>query len=321
MKSKNYIQHIIGLAIAVVFASTSCFAEGNSYVKAKVDTNQIRIGEQIHLELNAITDPGKEILFPILPDTFGNFEVVNRTGIDTIPNTTPVTLRQRFTITVFDSGFFVLPPFPFLSRDLKSNQSDTITTEALLIGVKTIPVDTTREIKDIKPVMNAPFPWRDYLPYFLLAALVLAGIVLLIIHFAGKKKPVAAAPPKPKIPAHIIALDTLKKINEEKIWQSGMTKKYHSEVSDTVRAYIEDRFEIQAMEQTSVETMKQFGKSMITPEQREKLKYILETADLAKFAKSEPVSYENEQSMLYAVDFVTSTIPVEKETEKKEAGK
>ncbi len=295
-------------------------AKGNSnesIVRAKVDTNQIRIGEQFNLELNATVNPNTEIIFPVLPDTFNHFEIVKRGKIDTIPNTKPLTLRQQFSVTVFDSGYFVLPPFPFLYRNLKNPVSDTITTEAILLGVRTVPVDTTKEIKDIKPVMEVPYPWREKLPYILGSILLLLVLIYLAYRYTNRKKIEIVVPKKPKIPAHIRAIENLKNIEAEKLWQSGFVKKYHIEVSDTIRAYIEERFDIPSMEQTSDETIKLFGKSLITEEQKTKLKYLLQLADMVKFAKVEPIAQENEQSIGYAYDFINSTIPTEKKADQK----
>lgn len=284
-------------------------------VKAIVDTNQIRIGEQFHLELNAIAYPNTEVFFPVIPDTFNHFEIVNRGRIDTVPASNPLKLRQQFTVTSFDSGFFVMPPFPFLVRNLKSSVADTLTTEALLMGVRTIPVDTTKEIKDIKPLMNVPYPWREKLPYLLGGLLLIVGLIYLAILYSKRKKVVIIAPPKPKTPAHIRTIQALKSIEEQKLWQNGFTKKYHIEVSDTIRGYIEERFGIHAMEQTSDDTLKLFGPQQINAVEKEKLQYILQLADMVKFAKVEPIALENEQSISYAYDFVNSTIPVVQETD------
>lgn len=305
------------------FATTSnLFAESKeSNVKAKVDTNQIRIGEQFNLELNAIAYPNTEVLFPVLPDTFNHFEIVKRSKIDTIPNSNPLTLRQQFTVTSFDSGFFVLPPFPFLVRDLKSSVSDTVTTEALLMGIRTIAVDTTKEIKDIKPPMSVPYPWREKLPYIIGALLVLAGLIYLAYRYSKRKKVVVAAPPKPKTPPHTRALQSLKEIEDQKLWQSGFTKKYHIAVSDTVRSYIEERFDIRAIEQTTDETLKLFGNNLIAETQKEKLKYMLQLADMVKFAKVEPIAPENEQALANAYDFVNSTVPKEVIADNSSTGK
>ena len=307
MSIKRSIRKLFFIICSIIWTAHVYAALESAHVVAKVDTNQIRIGEQIKLELNAPIIPNQELYFPTLPDTFNHFEIVKRNKLDTIPNSSPLVLRQTFFLTSFDSGYNVIPPIPFLSRNIKTNQTDTLLTEAILIGVKTIPVDTTKAFKDIKPVMTAPYPWREYLPYIFGAIILIGGIIYLALRLARRKNTPIAIVSKPKIPAYVIALEKLKKIESEKLWQSGFMKKYHSEVSDTLRAYIEERFSIPAMEQPSDETLKKFGSSMLNHQQKERLKYVLHTADLVKFAKSEPVSYENEQSMQYALDFVRST--------------
>lgn len=306
------IKFVITSCLLIVCLHFHSYANSSEQiVHAAVDTNQIRIGEQFHLELNAVAYPNTEVFFPTLPDTFNHFEIVNRSKIDTIPNSNPLKLRQQFTVTSFDSGFFVMPPFPFLVRDLKKSVADTLSTEALLMGVRTISVDTTKEIKDIKPLMNVPYPWREKLPYLIGGALLLGALIYLAIRYSNRKKVVILAPPKPKTPAHTRALQSLKNIEDQKLWQNGFTKRYHIEVSDTLRGYIEERFDIRAMEQTSDETLKLFGPRQINESQKEKLKYILQLADMVKFAKVEPIALENEQSISYAYDFVNSTIPVQ----------
>ena len=306
-KIKNFI--IVNFLFLICIGIKTNASSSEGIVKALVDTNQIRIGEQFHLELNAIAYPNTEVLFPVLPDTFNHFEIVNRGKIDTVPASNPLKLRQQFTVTSFDSGFFVLPPFPFLVRNLKNSVADTLTTEALLMGIRTISVDTTKEIKDIKPLMNVPYPWKEKLPYLLGGLLLIAGLIYLAIRYSKRKKVVIIAPPKPKTPVHIRTIQKLKSIEEQKLWQNGFVKKYHIEVSDSIREYIEERFGIHAMEQTSDETLKLFGPRQISAGEKEKLQYILQLADMVKFAKVEPIALENEQTIAYAYDFVNSTIP------------
>lgn len=308
-KTSNYISLIAIFIFCIQSIAHASSAE--LIVHAKVDTNQIRIGEQFKLELNAFVHPNLEIIFPTLPDTFNHFEIVKRGKIDTIPNSNPLSLRQQYSVTCFDSGFFVLPPFPFLVRDLKNPVSDTLSTEALLIGVRTIAVDTTKEIKEIKSLMSVPYPWREKLPFLLGGLLVIAALVYLGYRLSNKKRGIIIAPPKPKIPAHIRAIEALKNIEAQKLWQNGFTKKYYIEVSDTIRGYIEERYDIRAMEQTSDETIKLLGNNLIEETQKERLRYLLQLADMVKFAKSEPIAPENEQVMAYAFDFIHSSVPLQ----------
>ena len=62
-------------------------------------------------------------------------------------------------------------------------------------------------------------------------------------------------------------------------------------------------------EEITDETLKLFGNNIIHETQKEKLKYLLQLADMVKFAKVEPIAPENEQSIANAYDFINSTIP------------
>jgi hypothetical protein len=287
-------------------------------VTAKADTTQIRIGEQFHLNLSATVGPGTKIIFPFLTDTFNHFEVVNKGKIDTVSSAgkNTLTLTQQLTVTSFDSGYFVIPPFSFVIKE-SPVKSDTVLTEAMLMSVRTIPVDTTKEIKTIKPIMDVPFPWMDYLLYAVITAIAVVLIIYLVRRFS-KKEVIMKAPVIRERPAHEIALEGLRRIEDEKIWQQGLTKKYYSEVADVLRQYIERRFEINAMEQTTDEILIQFSKSILHDADMEKLRFILMLADMVKFAKALPLPTENEKIMQYAYAFVNDTRPVVKEDMMKE---
>jgi hypothetical protein len=308
LKFIKYLLTQYGKVIACLFfiltTAASALAQ-SAEVSAKTDTNQIRIGEQFRLNLYATVPPGT--------NTFNKFEIVNKTGIDTLPSkdSTGLTLHQQFTITNFDSGFFVLPPFPF-TISVSKEKTDTILTEALLISVLTVPVDTTKEIRAIKNILDVPFPWQDYLIYLLIAlAITFVGMVL--YKLLKKKKDIAIQPQVPLRPAHELALEGLKRIEAEKIWQQGFTKKYFSELTDVIRQYIERRFSINAMEQTTDEILRHLNTGVVRDEEKEKLRFILIQADMVKFAKALSLPSENETAMAFAYDFVNVTRPVIKE--------
>lgn len=307
--------HVFSFSTVILslFLSAFSFAGTKLTVEARTDTNQIRIGEQFHLDFTVVGPKDGRILFPQLPDTFNHFEVVSRGKQDTIStaNANQQSLRQRFTITSFDTGFFVIPPFNFLFEG--KGTSDSSISEAMLIGVTTVPVDTTKEIKDIKSTMDVPFPWAFYIP-FLIGALILAAIGY-IIYRKWKNKPVRPVeiPGPTARPAHEIALEKLKKAEEEKLWQQGMFKEYHSAVSDTLREYIENRFSIPALEYTTDEIMRSFRGNIISEDVKMKLHLILQLADMVKFAKVHPLPHENEQAMKDAHFFIEQTKSVSSE--------
>lgn len=302
----NRRENILNLLIFVLISINA--QAGSVYINAKTDTNQIKIGEQFHLDLTATFLKGVRVTFPMLTDTFNSFEVVSKNKLDTISsaNNKELTLFQQYTLTGFDSGYFVIPPMPFVVDDGKG-KSDTLLSEAMLINIITVQVDTTQEIKAIKNIIDVPFPWLEYLIYVLIALIIVAVIIYVYKRYFKKKKVKIVTPKIPDRPAHEIALEALRRIENEKLWQQGFTKKYYSEVTDAIRQYIEKRFSINAMEQTTDEILSYFEREVVREEEKEKLKFILKLADMVKFAKVHPLPSENETTLQYAFSFVNNT--------------
>src|ERR1051325_9077619 len=297
----------------------------NITATATLDTNAILIGQQTKLKLKVEykTDQGElKIEFPKIADTIiKQIEVVSRSKVEKyVPDSSDMTRmaqEQTLIVTSFDSGYYAIPPFKFI---VNGDTSKAAETEALLLSVNTVAIDTTKNIKDIKPPIEVPFSWKEYLPYVywgLGGLAVLAGIILLVRYYQKKRKAKAIVPEIiiPKIPPHVTALERLEKLKEEKLWQQGKLKQYHSEISEILRQYIEHRFYIPAMEQVTDEILYAFRTADAPEEQKMKLRHTLILADLVKFAKELPLPNENEQSWMNAYEFVMAT----KIEEKKDA--
>jgi hypothetical protein len=146
-----------------------------------------------------------------------------------------------------------------------------------------------------------------YVVYGALAAIIAIIIIIIIIRRMRKVEMPLVIEDAPKIPAHITALEKLEKLKEQKLWQEGKIKLYYSSMTDILREYIENRFRIQAMEQTTDEILFGFRNAAVDEESKTKLKQVLTLADLVKFAKEQPLPDENETSLKNVYDFVNGT--------------
>ena len=108
------------------------------------------------------------------------------------------------------------------------------------------------------------------------------------------------------IAADISALKELNALEKAKIWQEGNVKEYHSQLSEIIRRYTENRFQFIALELTTDEILQEL-KSILSDDQLNNLSTLLQRADLAKFAKSKPIDTENIESMVLAKGFVNAT--------------
>ena len=290
-------------------------------VSAQLESAQLMIGDQCVLRLQATIDREEEVQFPVYgEELISGIEITDRTQVDTASlKDGRRQLTQYLTVTSFKDSLFFIPPIAFTSG------SDTLLTEALSLNViQPFDIDTTQNaITDIKPVYKAPIWWWGILRWVLLGIAVAGlatGIVFLVRYLRKRKGQEEGTDTEPEVlrPAEEVAIEKLDKIKEEKIWQQGRQKDYHTELTDVVREYIARRYSISSQEQTSAEILHD-----IQPVLKERkdlyglLKQMLSLADLVKFAKWNPLPDENEQSLRSAYEFVHQTTPVPPTEEEK----
>ena len=109
------------------------------------------------------------------------------------------------------------------------------------------------------------------------------------------------------IPAHILALEKLQDLLKSEKWKSEEKKAYYSDLTDTVRTYLENRFDIHAMEQTTREIINDLKYASISEEDKVYLRKILREADMVKFAKFTPSDEDAYAYLNKSIDFVNRT--------------
>ena len=288
-------------------------------VSAAIDSTTLFIGDQTDLHLRATCEVGEQVQLPVLSEELiPGIEIVDKTIIDTaMLNDGRVQYNQYVTLTSFEDSLFYIAPLPFVSGD------DTVWSESLMLNVvQPFEMDSTdMAITDIKGIYKAPIWWWGILRWVLLA-LAIAGIgvggyyLITYLQSRARKSEDEVLPTEPLRPAEEVALEKLDAIREQKIWQTGQVKEYHTQLTDVVREYIARRFEVSSVEQTSDETLRAMrGLLCDKKELYESLREMLTLADLVKFAKWTATPDENEKSLRSAYTFVKETTPVNEPTE------
>jgi hypothetical protein len=296
------------LFFALVLTGMCFQGRTQHYVAAsRLDTNVMLIGDQVKLTLAIAGEKTEKVVFPYFCDTcISGFEITARSAMDTSIVGGKVELSQTFTLTSFDAGNYIFPPSPFYDADSVLLAQ----TEELYLEVQTVEVDTLLPIKDIKQPLSAPITWKEILLYGGISVggiAVLTGIILLIRYLTRRKSPIAAAKEKPKIPAHILALEALNQLWQKKLCAAGQVKTHYSELSDIIRTYIENRWDITAMEMVSSEIIAAMESCRIPIAQMKKLEQMLYLSDMVKFAKADPLPDENSLHYQNMVEFVETT--------------
>lgn len=278
-------------------------------VSVTTSSRKVLIGDQINVWLK-YQQKGTEmpaLQWPVMPDSVPGLVWVEKGKIDTLKTRDSVVLKQKLVVTGFDSGSFYIPSFLFTISD-KNQSPQIIRTDSLLVLVQTLDVDTTKAFKPIKGVKEMPVTILDYWKQILAGVLGLIAILLVLLYWLRWRK--KKAPESLRVPpekAHERALRLLAELKEKHLWQSGEIKAYYDSLSFIVRGYLENRFGISAMEYTSDDLLKATHKMTELKPFRKQLRQILQTADLAKFARANPLPDEHEACMNAVEEIVLKT--------------
>lgn len=308
---KNIVWSFIGLLFLL---GGNAVAQQRPLIDVSIDSAAILIGEQTVLHLTVTADQDRPVQVIIPNDTLmAGVELLNLSKADStqIENNRLV-IKQDLLITSFDSALYLLPPLKVIDG------VDTVYSNQVALKVSTLPVnaENPEEYFDIKQVWKPPFVWADYLP-------ILLGILLILLLAAAawygwkrwkeQKSLIPFKKEEPKLPPHERAIKELDAIREQKLWQQGLSKAYYTQITETLRRYIDGRFGINAMEMTSGEILDLIRQNDEAKPLYENLRQILSLADFVKFAKMNPLPDENDLSLANAYRFVEQTKPVEEE--------
>lgn len=282
--------------------------------KAELDTMLLLIGDHLKLQIDVTGHDTAFVQFPVFTDTVvKNVELLKDLPFDTLNDNGLVTIRKQYILTSFDSGYYHIKPLAVILRYGKS-RIDTIFTNPMFFGVQTIQIDSTENrVADIKLPIDTPLTisefFSEYFPYMItILVVIVLGLVTLWLVKNRKKNIKETIIEIPKEEAHVIALRELDSLAEQKLWQKGLVKDYYTGLSETIRRYIEHRFHILALESsTSDITHIVKSQKIIDKTLQPNLTELLETADLVKFAKHEPLASDHIKYLEQAYYFVKQT--------------
>lgn len=300
---KTVLNYIFLLLLNFSFG-TAVYAQS---FNVKINADTILIGDIFTIELEVSGYPEAKVFFPIFTDTIGKFEILENYSEDTLENG----FSKKWDLSVYEPGAYQLNGLNALVQNKNVTFDTLISYKPLNLFVNTLPVDTSKAFMPIKPAKSIPYPYKEvfkkYAPYII--GIIL--IILAILAFIWYRKKQKAKENKVITPldAHASALNKLKEIEKQKLWQNDKTKEYYLEISETIRTYLEGRFMVNALETTTDEILENIKTAQTNKALNSKLKELLQQCDLAKYAKFKPVPEENTRLMKAAQDFVLHTKP------------
>ena len=281
-----------------------------------VDRTEASIGDQVKATITTNLDEGREWrnLDSVWPDTMKGIEVVSGPMLD---DKNRNAVRATWNIAVFDTGWVRIPALIVVLR--QGNRLDTFHTQHIPIFVKPVEPDSTG-LAPIKDIVRQPFSlayYRKYIPHILIVLLIIAGLYL---RWRKRQQP-AVIPEeiKPEPLPHEWAMQALDDLEARKLWQGGEIKEHYSILTAILREYLERRYGIHALEQTSDEIIGQLRAQLLSKELLEDTAELLSVSDMIKFAKANPGMDIHTTTILRVRNFVGETMfvpPVEEMNDK-----
>ncbi|WP_438963514.1 hypothetical protein [Winogradskyella sp.] len=322
MKYKVYIlnfsnykaRQLVLSGLMILFTS---FSFGQ--VSSKVDTTQIRIGEQINYKINVEADSSALVVFPE-GQTFLPLEAVEASNIDTTKNNAKILLSRIYKLTQFDSGVYTIPRQKIIIGD------KPFFTDSLKVMVNPIEVDTTKQgLYDIKPIIEVDKTGGNWWKYLLITLLLIGLVAFLLYWFIWRKKPLTEEEEIALLPPYDRAKIAIRKLDQSQFLLKSEIKKYYSELTLIIRKYLDEKVYDRAMESTTdelilrLQLLKDGNQIPLKKNTINNLQSILKRADLVKFAKSKPDTAlaEMDRDIIdKEIDNVKASLPEPSEEEK-----
>jgi hypothetical protein len=285
-------------------------------VKASTDTTTYKVGDYINYTLRIEYDKKIGIIPPQIKDSLKVADIIKLDNPVTIEENGRMVTTIKAILSKYDSAVVNIPPIAIKYRTLKNpgeklsagdSTLKTIQSYPVTLLVHKLQVNPQAEIKDVKDPVKVPLPWLLILMWVVIASAVLGTALLLWLWFKKNKEKKVVAPPKIILPAHVEALSALTELEKKQLWQKGMVKEYHSEITEIIRAYFERKFDLRALELTTTEVNLQLKEKSGASNIIDITIDFLNNADLVKFAKFKPENSVNEEMMKQALEIVNRT--------------
>ncbi|NJN97808.1 MAG: hypothetical protein HC875_28885, partial [Anaerolineales bacterium] len=245
--------------------------DANAEFFLKTEDQPLTIGDRVTLRLEVTHPPDSQVELPKVPEQWGRLEVVEQTEPETVDNNDgSATTGKDIVVTLFEPGDYQTPSL-VVTHQKADGSSEELGTPVIQLTITSVLTDDTN-LRDLKPQADLPLPplWPWIVAGVLISMLVLgllAGLMLWLYDRRRKRAALELAP-VPFIdtrPPEVIALSELDRIEALNLPAHQQIKQHFSLVDVCLRRYLEGRYEIPALEQTSDELRRAFRRSPPRP--------------------------------------------------------
>ncbi len=306
------VKKIFYIVLIIFFFSINYFAQ-NISVKASTDKTDYQVGDYINYTIQVDYSKGMKVYPPFIKDSLSNVSIIQKENPVVVEKNGTATATYKYILSGYDSTGVTIPSIPVLYQNTGDTTMHYALTNPVSFTIRTLKINPQGDIKDVKAPITIPLDWR-WIAFWIFVVLIL-GAAVYYIYNRYKKKKLGIEPVRKvvKLPAYTIALNALHELEDKKLWQNGKVKEYHSEITEIIRRYFEERFNLPALELTTSEAVEMLKQRKESEPILDLTYNFLSNADMVKFAKFVPLGTVNEEMLKQAYEIVHRTIPAAEE--------
>ena len=296
------------LTLGAVLLLTGALSAQEPRVRTTLDKTLVRVGDRLELTIAIEHAPGETVLWPDSL-SLAPFEILAAEILSPEDAEDGVVSGARFELTVFELGDLELPGLE-VGVERADGSSVPLFTDPYGVTVESVGLDEGGDIRAIRGPLGMPISVVYLLPWLLL---LLA--VAIVGYWLWRRRRGGAVEDEPRLSVllprlpHEEAYEALARLEASNLLGRGQIKEYHIAVSEIIRTYVEDRFEVGALEMTTGEVIEALGARDLERDTLEVFRDFLEACDLVKFAKLRPPPERCRRRLAQARELVDLTRP------------
>ncbi len=284
---------------------------GPAAVTVEADKKEITIAGRLNLSISVTVDEDYEITLPAFGERLEQFGIVDyHTSQPELIENNKKRIIRSYVLEPFLSGEYSISPvkIKFFKKGEQEDKAHEIETPEIKITVKSLLPEDMKEIKlnEIKPPVAVPRSYKIWLWSGGIAVVCIAIFTAVFIIIRRKKKEILSV--DATILPHQLAYEELRRLVAEDLPGKGEIKLFYQHISGIIRRYIENRFGLNAPEQTTEEFLAGLETDRAFPSQHKTLlNSFLKHCDLVKFAEYQPQAEDIQMTFDSCKGFIEGT--------------
>ncbi len=267
---------------------------------ARASSDSLTVGELFDLSIKLQTEQSYQRI--IFPDSTAFPQVIEFIRSRQY-RVTDFADSVQYQLQFFADQDITLPPFPVIL--ISAIDTSVIFTNPVSLYFKSVLPAEDAELKPLKPIFDlSGFPWALLI---IILGLILAAILAYFTFFKKKEEEV-----EPQVveaipfysPLAGLEQQLMKLKNEYDLASTKDYKYFYTTLSDSIREYFEELYNIPALESTSRELFRYMDAFGVDHEMIKSTRQVLNRSDMVKFAKFTPTLDDAWVCYQFAIDFL-----------------